>query len=478
MNQQPPYKRQFNNPMQPVHLPPGGYNDSTQSVYLPARGYDDPTQSIYLPPGGYHPMQQGYASQYPSRVDFASRSSPPEQHWRLNNLQKKLLLVLSIALVTSIVLALVSYQVFPLASIQATGMNEIHRVPAAVTPSATPAPPPLAVLNPSSVLGITSGPPSKYPGISWTRISYKTCGGDYFGARLKSTVQLYHNQGGHVLILLCQHPGQHLLNMVWFNDVAQAGADAVACGNEEMKHNTYPTYLSPQDFARFFDLCERTVHAARPGLSVLLGSLDPHVGGVDHQPLLQQVSYLNAVQTAMNTQVRPGGNWSWRAQAMGLIDSWHNGFPSKNVNSLQALFVFWAQQFQVDLNSGELGQHIWVVEGTGCVNGCGLKTHHQISVAHIMTLITDVQTAMQYKVPFFYFSGKDFFQAGAFWPMGVLDRHGHAKPLVQDLALGAKSLDLSCPSGSVLVTEQEQLLAKLYSGCTLPGNWASLLTST
>jgi len=472
MNQQPPYKQQFYKPVQPVHLPPGGNN-------YPTQGHDDPTQGTYLPPGGYYPMQQGYTSQYPSHVDFASRSSPPQQHGRLNNLQKNLLMVLSIALVTSVVLALVSYQVFPLASIQATGMNEIRKGTAAVTPSATPSvtPPPVAVLNPSSVLGIDSGPLSNYPGISWTRLSYKTCGGKNYGARLKSTVQLYHSQGGHVLILLCQHPGQHLFDLPQFNDVAQAGADAVACGNEEMKHNKYPTYLSPLDFARFFDLCERTIQAARPGTLVLLGSLDPHVGGVDRLPLLQQVSYLNAVQTAMNTQVRPGGNWSWRAQAMGLIDSWHNGFPSKSVNSLNALFVFWAQQFQVDLNSGGLGRHIWVVEGTGCVSGCGLHTRHQISVAHIMTLITDVQTAMSYKVPFFYFSGKDFFQAGTFWPMGVLDLRGHEKPLVQDLALGTKSLDLSCASGPVLVTEQEQLLAKLYSGCTLPGNWANVLTN-
>jgi len=393
----------------------------------------------------------------------------------LNDLQKRFLFILYVSLVTSIVLVLVLYQVFPPGSIQSTGTNEIHRVTKAVTP--TPTSPTVAVLNPSSVLGIDSGPLSDYPGISWTRISYKTCGGDHFGARLKSTIQLYHSQGGHVLLLLCQHPGRHLLEMPQFNDVAQAGADAVACGNEEMKHNTYSTYLSPLDFARFFDLCERTVHAASPGIPVLLGSLDPHVGGVDYQPLLQQASYLNAVQTAMNTQVRPGANWSWRAQAMGLIDSWHNGFPSKSVNSLHALFVFWAQQFQVDLNSGELGKHIWVVEGTGCVNGCGLSTHHDISVAHIMTLITDVQTSMRYQVPFFYFSGKDFFQAGAFWPMGVLDLRGHAKPLVQDLAPGTKTLDLSCSGGPVNVTEQEELLAKLYSGCTPPDNWASILTS-
>ena len=398
----------------------------------------------------------------------------------LNDVQKKFLLILYVSLVTSIVLVLVSYQVFPLGSIQVTGTNEIHRVAAAVTPtpSATPTSSPGSVLDPGSVLGIDSGPLSDYPGIFWTRISYKTCGGDHSGARLKSTIQLYHSQGGHVLLLLCQHPSRHLLEMLPFNDVAQAGADAVACGNEQMKHNTYSTYLSPLDFARFFDLCERTVHAVSPGIPVLLGSLEPHVGGVDYQPLLQQVSYLNAVQTAMNTRVRPGANWSWRAQTMGLIDSWHNGFPSKSVNSLRALYVFWAQQFQVDLNSGELGKHIWVVEGTGCVNGCGLDTHHQISVAHIVTLITDVQTSMRYQVPFFYFSGKDFFQAGAFWPMGVLDLRGHAKPLVQDLAPGTKSLDLSCSSGSVQVTEQEELLAKLYSGCTPPDNWASVLTSS
>jgi hypothetical protein len=261
------------------------------------------------------------------------------------------------------------------------------------------------------------------------------------------------------------------------NDVAQAGADAVACGNEEMKHNTYPTYVSPQDFARFFDLCERTVQAARPGVTVLLGSLDPHVGGVDYQPLADQVNYLNAVEKAMNTQVHPGGNWSWRAQTMGLIDSWHNGFPDQNVNSLGALFVFWAQQFHVDLNSGALGKHIWVVEGTGCVTNCGLFSHTQISIAHILTLITDVQTAMHYQVPFFYFSGRDFFQKKLFWPMGVLDIHGREKPLRQDLKLGARALTLSCSGSPVHVIEQEPLLAKLYSGCTLPANYINVLIS-
>jgi len=314
-----------------------------------------------------------------------------------------------------------------------------------------------------------------YPGIFWIRLSYTSCGGPLSGNSLKTTIEMYHMQGVHVLLLLCQHPGPLLLDMTPFNDVAQSGADAVACGNEQMKHNTYSTYVSPEDFAHFFDLCERTVHAVQPGVPVLLGSLDPHVGGIDYSPLVDQASYLDEMEYAMNTVVHPGGNWHWRSHAIGLIDSWHNGYPNQNVNSLQALFSFWAQQFQVDLNSGDLGKHLWVVEGTGCVNGCGLYSGYDISVAHILTLITDVQTSLRYGVPFFYFSGKDFFQGGSFWPMGVLDVNGHPKALRQDLYIGARTLTLSCPSGQVNIAEQEQLLAELYSGCTLPGDYINAL---
>lgn len=298
------------------------------------------------------------------------------------------------------------------------------------------------------------------------------------GSSLKSTIQLDHLQGVHALLLLCQQPG-NLLNMQVINDVASAGADAVECGNEQMKHNTYSTYVPPDSFARFFDLCERAVHAVSPNIPVLLGSLDPQVGGVNYQPLADQVGYLDAVQNAMNTSVHPGANWSWRAQTLGLIDSWHNGFPNQSVNSLQALFVYWAQQFHVDLNNGELGRHLWVVEGTGCIYGCGLNSTYEISVAHVLTLITDVQTAKRYHIPFFYFSGKDFFQQNqsAFWPMGVLDVNGNAKPLRQDLSLGARTLDLSCPNGSVQVIDQEQLLAKLYGGCMPPSNYVSILAA-
>jgi len=61
--------------------------------------------------------------------------------------------------------------------------------------------------------------------------------------------------------------------------------------------------------------------------------------------------------------------------------------------------------------------------------------------------------------------------------MGVLTINGHAKGLRQDLTLGARALTLNCSTGQVQVTLQEQLLAKLYSGCTLPSNYATSLVN-
>lgn len=394
----------------------------------------------------------------------------------MNSLQKRFLVILTAICTGSIVLAVVAYQILPSVWTQTVTAKEIHTT---VTAVATPASGPV---DPSTVHGIDSGPPSSYPGITWTRLSYKTCGGKLAGDTLKNAIQLNHSAGVHVLLLLCQTPSKNLLSKVAIDDIAAAHADAVACGNEQMKHNTYPTYVAPADYARFFDLCETTVHAVSPGIPVLMGSLDPHVGYSDTPYLLIQAQYLNAMEKAMNTVVHPGGHWSWRSQAIGLIDSWHNGFPNSSINSLQALFTFWAQQFHVNLAKGELGKHLWVVEGTGCVYQCGLNSPLQISVAHILTLITDVQAAVRYHIPFFYFSGKDFTQKNglkksSFWPMGVLDKKGKAKGLRQDLALGARTLRLSCANGkSVSTTLQEPLLAMLYSGCTVPSNYAVLLT--
>ncbi|HLH63100.1 MAG TPA: hypothetical protein VKV20_15575 [Ktedonobacteraceae bacterium] len=356
-------------------------------------------------------------------------------------------------------------------------------VPPGATPTLTPTPVPTLAptTDPAKILGIDSIPPQTMPGLSWIRLGYPTCGQGVSGTELQQKIQGLHAQGIHVLLVTCQSPNpSHLLDTKPLQDVAHSGADAVECGNEQMKYDPPLTaYVSPDAFARFYDLCQRLVHAVQPSIPVLMGSLDPHVGGVDYSPLVDQANYLNQMQYAMNTSVHPGGNWSWRSHAIGLIDSWHNGYPNQYTNSLYGLFVFWAQQFGVNLNSGALGKHIWVVEGTGCFKGCGIDPYspYQVAVSHILTLITDVQTTMRYGVPFFYFKTQDFVTEGELWPMGVFNLRGQAKPLRQDLPPGARTLVMSCAGQQVTVFYQPTLLLKLYSGCTLPADYIAILAS-
>ena len=337
-------------------------------------------------------------------------------------------------------------------------------------------------LGPAPVLGVEGNARVSFAGIPWVRLGYQTCGhGNLRGDVLKQTIQHYHEQNVHVLLTVCQwSSGPALFNQATLNDAAQGWADAVQCGNEQMKYAPPDTmYIAPANFARFFDMCQQAVHALRPDVPVLLGSLDPHVGGSDYAPLYDQVGYLNAMQAAMNTSVHPGGHWNWHTETVGLIDSWHNGYPSQSVNSLYYLFAFWAQQFGVSLNSGQLGKHLWVVEGTGCFKGCGIdpSSGYQVAVSHILALTTDVTTAMGYHVPFFYFSGEDFWASGFYWPIGILDAKLHPKPLRQDLWMGARQFIMSCSKEQAVVSNQEQLLAKLYAGCSLPGNYTSILAS-
>ncbi len=332
------------------------------------------------------------------------------------------------------------------------------------------------------VLGIDASTDfAYYPGIPWIRLSYPTCGwGNLRGSILQQTIAAYHRQGIRVLLIVCQNSsgGPKLFNMQLLNDAARGNADAVQCGNEQMKYDPPATlYVPPQNFARFYDLCSQAVHAVNPNVPALLGSLDPHVGGVDYAPLMSQVQYLNQVQSAMNSTVHPGGHWNWHTQVLGLIDSWHNGYPDSSVNRMYHLFLFWAQQFHVSINA--IGQHIWVIEGTGCFQGCGLDptNAYQVAVSHVLTLITDVTTAMRYHVPFFYFSSEDFVLQGVYWPIGILDTHGQPKPLRQDLAMGARKLTMTCSTGKSTVINQEQLLVSLYSGCSLPANYVNILAS-
>ena len=350
-----------------------------------------------------------------------------------------------------------------------------------VTPSPTPAPILLPVQDHSKILGVDAGDiNTQYKDIPWLRLGYPTCGwGDLRGDVLKKTIQAYHSKGIRILLTVCQPDSAKLFDAGLVNDAAQGNPDAVQCGNEQMKQDAAVSflYVAPDRFAKFYDLCEHAVHSVRSGIPVLLGSLDPHVAGPDYQLMVNQANYLDQMQNAMNTSVHPGGNWDWHNQTLGVIDSWHNGYLG--ANNLYGVFTFWAQQFHVDLNSGALGKHLWVVEGTGCFKGCGVDSNsaYDVAVSHILTLVTDVQTAQQYRVPFFYFSGKDFQDQGINWPIGILDQGGKSKPIRQDLAMGARTLSLSCPGGGASVADQEQLLAKMYKGCTLPANYVAVLTS-
>ena len=405
----------------------------------------------------------------------------------LRNIKTSTLVVFVLVLLTSLSLATGSYSL--LLSMQNAQIR-------AATATATPAPaspvtqptttgtvtgtttyPP--AVSPAAILGVVADAQVPFSGIPWVRLSYDTCYNNITkGNVLKMTVAQFHRQGVRVMLSVCQWATDaRLYDTTILNDAAQGGADAVQCGNEQMKAGQYNSYVSPAIFAKFFDMCGQAMHAVRPGIPIILGALNPHVGGIDYQPLLDQVHYLDLMQQAMNTSVHPGGNWQWRSQTVGLIDSWHNGYPSASTNSLYYLYLFWAQQYGVDLNSGALGKHLWVIEGTGCIYSCGINASspYVVALSHVLTLITDVQTTLRYKVPFFYFSARDFYSQGAFWPMGVRSNKDQPKPLRQDLPMGARTLTMSCPSGSITVATQEDLLARLYNGCTLPSNYVSKL---
>jgi len=357
-------------------------------------------------------------------------------------------------------------------------------IPTPSLPEATQTPIVLPPEDVSKILGVDvstdTGADKEYPGISWLRMAYPNCGnGDLRGQKLRDTIQHYHSKGMRVFLVVCQSNGMDI-GSVDFNDIAQARPDGVQCGNEEMKQDPSVgfLYMPPDQFARFYDLCEHAVHAVNPQTPTLMGSLDPHVAGPDYLLMAGQANYLDQMQQAMNAVIHPGGNWDWHNQTLGVIDSWHNGYFG--ANNLAGVLDFWAQQFHVARDGGELGKHVWVVEATGCYKGCGLNVNDpaQLAIAHTLTLITDVQTATQANIPHFYFSGKDIASEQGLGPTGVLDVDGHPKPLREDLGMGSRTLTFSCPDGSSpVIADQEQLLAKLYSRCSPPSNYVAILSS-
>jgi hypothetical protein len=345
----------------------------------------------------------------------------------------------------------------------------------------TPAPIILPPQDPTQIQGLDPGPSSTadkaFPGISWFRIGYPSCGwGDLKGQTLKNAIQHYHSKGIRVLFVVCQTRN---MNSVDWNGIAHSYPDAVQCGNEEMKQDPSVAFLysPPAQFARFYDRCASAIHAVNPKTPTLLGSLDPHVAGPDYQLMQGQASYLNEMQQTMNTTLKQP-HWNWHNQILGLIDSWYNGY--EGANNLAGDFDFWAQQFNVNVNSGSLGKHLWVVEGTACFIGCGIDSNSAavVAIVHILTLITDIDTSLRAHVPFFHFSGYDTSIQGVVGPIGIVDSHGHPKPLRQDQPMGSYSLTLTCPGNKqVTVINQLQLMVRLYGRCALPADYATTLSN-
>ncbi|MBV9259414.1 MAG: hypothetical protein JO215_15465 [Ktedonobacteraceae bacterium] len=349
------------------------------------------------------------------------------------------------------------------------------------TKKAAPEPIILPPEDPSQIQGLDAGTGNKadklFPGISWFRISYPTCGwGGLRGQFLKDTIQYYHSKGIRVLFVVCQ---THNPNSVDWNTIAHSYPDAVQCGNEEMKQDASVSflYMPPDEFANFYNTCERAIHAVNSKTPTLVGSLDPHVAGADYQLMQGQAYYLNQMQYTMNTTLKRG-NWNWHNQILGVIDSWYNGYSG--ANNLAGVFDFWAQEFNVDVNSGKLGRHLWVVEGTACYKGCGINGGDPavVAIVHILTLISNTETSLSAHVPYFHFSGKDIQTPGDYGPTGVLDLNGHPKPLRQDQPMGAYRLTLTCPGNKhVTVTTQLDLMVRLYTRCALPPDYATILSN-
>src|SRR5437764_14678120 len=106
-------------------------------------------------------------------------------------------------------------------------------------------------------LGIQSDAQTFYPGMGWLRLAYATCGNSNLrGLVLQETIRAYHLRGIQILLDICQPSLNVILNPSYLQDAAVGRADAVQCGNEQMKYHPPDTlYVPPDLYARFYDLC-------------------------------------------------------------------------------------------------------------------------------------------------------------------------------------------------------------------------------
>src|SRR5262249_39887230 len=106
-----------------------------------------------------------------------------------------------------------------------------------ITPT-TPPTPTSAPIPSGSILGVESNILTKYSNIPWVRYGYPTCGGNSLsGDALKTWINVRHSEGVHILITTCQANNSSLLDQKPIQALVESGADAVQCGNEQMKYD-------------------------------------------------------------------------------------------------------------------------------------------------------------------------------------------------------------------------------------------------
>src|SRR5215831_6428514 len=157
-----------------------------------------------------------------------------------NNKKRTYLIVAVIVLVGSTLVATLAYRTATTAKIVPTATPIVKTPTIGITPTIQPTIPPTPTPTPlplGPILGIESDLTTSYSGIPWIRFGYRGCGVNKSGGEaLKAAIEAEHMKGIRVLVTSCQLSGSALYNVNPLNDIAQSGADALQCGNEEMKY--------------------------------------------------------------------------------------------------------------------------------------------------------------------------------------------------------------------------------------------------
>ena len=170
-----------------------------------------------------------------------------------NNAKGKFLIIAIVVLMCSTLVAVFAYRAATVKPTATTpkktptiGITPTPQPTILPTPTPTPTPLPLG-----PILGIESNLTTTYAGIPWVRFGYRTCGVNTLsGNALKTAIADEHSQGVRVLVTTCQTQGASLYDTKILQDVADSGANAVQCGNEEMKYDPGNTsYVPPANFA-------------------------------------------------------------------------------------------------------------------------------------------------------------------------------------------------------------------------------------